>query len=103
MRQRISHLFLACASAALLFLLSGFPAAAQQKDAPIKYELKEFLGLQIPPGLDVFALRIPADTPITPEKVELGRLLFFDRALSSANTGASRPGAPIEISRSSKP
>jgi cytochrome c peroxidase len=86
MRQRISHLFLACASAALLFLLSGIPAAAQQKDAKIKYELKEFLGLQIPPGLDVFALRIPADNPITPEKVELGRLLFFDRALSNDNT-----------------
>src|SRR5262245_17648537 len=86
MRERIRHLILTCASAALVFSLSGIPGAAQQKDDKIKYELRDFLGLQIPAGLDVFALRIPADNPVTPEKIELGKLLFFDRALSQDNT-----------------
>jgi cytochrome c peroxidase len=34
--------------------------------------------LRVPPGLDASALVLPADNPITPEKVALGKQLFFD-------------------------
>jgi cytochrome c peroxidase len=37
----------------------------------------------IPPGLPTYeAMEIPADNPMTPEKVALGRQLFFDKRLS---------------------
>ncbi|MDP1948435.1 MAG: cytochrome c peroxidase [Nitrospirota bacterium] len=42
--------------------------------------------LQIPLGLEESALVIPADNPLTREKIELGRLLFFDKRLSKDNT-----------------
>src|SRR5262245_39865084 len=89
MREKTRHLPAICACAALIASASGFPAAAQSKgrnQEPVKYELRDFLGLQVPQGLDVFGLRIPSDNPITPEKIELGKLLFFDRALSQDNT-----------------
>ena len=37
--------------------------------------------IQVPLGLDTL-LNFPADNPPTPEKVELGRLLYFDKRLS---------------------
>lgn len=37
--------------------------------------------LKVPLGLDT-NLNIPADNPLTPEKIELGRLLYFDKRLS---------------------
>ncbi|HSD41212.1 MAG TPA: cytochrome c peroxidase [Burkholderiales bacterium] len=37
-------------------------------------------------ALGLPALEIPADNPVTPEKVALGRKLFFDRRLSPNNT-----------------
>jgi cytochrome c peroxidase len=37
-------------------------------------------------ALGLPALEVPADNPITPEKVALGRKLFFDRRLSPNNT-----------------
>lgn len=42
--------------------------------------------LKIPFGLEETAVVIPADNPLTKEKVELGRLLFFDKRLSKNNT-----------------
>jgi cytochrome c peroxidase len=36
----------------------------------------------VPLGLDLYA-RVPADNPITPSRVELGRRLFFDASLSA--------------------
>ncbi len=42
--------------------------------------------LQLPLGLDESAVVIPADNPSTKEKVELGRMLFFDKRLSKNNT-----------------
>jgi cytochrome c peroxidase len=42
--------------------------------------------LKIPFGLEETAIVIPADNPLTKEKVELGRLLFFDKRLSKNNT-----------------
>ncbi|MGE3976704.1 MAG: cytochrome-c peroxidase [Nitrospira sp.] len=60
-----------------LGLLLGFSfGAAQAED----YKLK------IPFGLEETAVVIPADNPLTKEKVELGRLLFFDKRLSADNT-----------------
>jgi cytochrome c peroxidase len=42
--------------------------------------------LKIPFGLEETAVVIPADNPLTNEKVELGRALFFDKRLSQDNT-----------------
>ena len=42
--------------------------------------------LTIPFGLEETAVVIPADNPLTTEKVELGRLLVFDKRLSQDNT-----------------
>jgi cytochrome c peroxidase len=42
--------------------------------------------LAIPFGLEETAVVIPADNPLTTEKVELGRLLAFDKRLSQDNT-----------------
>jgi cytochrome c peroxidase len=42
--------------------------------------------LKIPFGLEETAVVIPADNPLTNEKVELGRMLFFDKRLSQDNT-----------------
>ena len=41
-------------------------------------------GLEVPLGLR--KLPVPEDNPLTPEKVELGKQLFFDPRLSSDNT-----------------
>jgi cytochrome c peroxidase len=42
--------------------------------------------LRIPLGLDAGAVVIPADNPITPEKVELGKQIFFDPRWSRSKT-----------------
>ena len=42
--------------------------------------------LAIPFGLEETAVVIPADNPLTTEKVELGRMLAFDKRLSQDNT-----------------
>jgi cytochrome c peroxidase len=42
--------------------------------------------LKIPFGLEASSVVIPADNPMTVEKVELGRALFFDKRLSADNT-----------------
>jgi cytochrome c peroxidase len=42
--------------------------------------------LKIPFGLEESAVVIPADNPLTKEKVELGRVLLFDKRLSQDNT-----------------
>ncbi len=40
----------------------------------------------VPLGLEDPAAYIPADNPQTPTKIELGRMLFFDKRLSKTNT-----------------
>jgi cytochrome c peroxidase len=47
---------------------------------PTPYEI------QVPLGLNKFNLEIPADNPMTVEKVALGRLLYFDKRLSIDDT-----------------
>lgn len=40
----------------------------------------------VPKGLDAKSLVTPANNPLTPEKVELGRILYFDPRLSADGT-----------------
>jgi len=56
-------------------LFAGTPATGDYK-------------LKIPFGLEESAVVIPEDNPLTREKIELGRLLFFDKRLSKDNTVA---------------
>ena len=42
--------------------------------------------LTIPFGLDPDSAVIPGDNPLTKDKIELGRILFFDKRLSKDNT-----------------
>ncbi len=44
--------------------------------------------LQLPLGLQEDALYIPSDNPLTPEKIALGKQLYFDPRLSRDNTVA---------------
>ena len=82
-----------CASAVVGFLL-GFPAGnARGEKASVGATSAETAQvaqgeykLKIPFGLEDSAVVIPADNPLTNEKVELGRLLFFDKRLSKNNT-----------------
>ena len=64
---------------AVLFLLVSTPMVdAVSSQASYRPEM--------PLGLDDEAFKIPKDNPMTEEKVELGRLLFFDKRLSANNT-----------------
>ena len=42
--------------------------------------------IELPLGLDAF--KVPADNPLTKAKIELGKQLYFDKRLSSDNTGS---------------
>lgn len=55
---------------------------------PVKASEQKTYMPEIPLGLDKNALYIPDDNPLTPEKIELGRLLYFDKRLSGDNTVA---------------
>lgn len=55
----------------------AIPSANASKEAP---------WLQVPLGLDNENLNIPADNPLTAEKAELGKLLYFDTRLSADGT-----------------
>jgi len=72
---RISSPLLLAAFLAIAFRLSlGHAEPADQGMPPL------------PLGLVASQLQIPADNPMTPEKIELGRLLFFDKRLSQNNS-----------------
>jgi cytochrome c peroxidase len=60
-------------------------AATEEKPAANTESGTEYK-LKIPFGLEETAVVIPADNPLTNEKVELGRLLVFDKRLSQDNT-----------------
>ncbi len=64
------------------------PAAAAEtaKTIPAFNPAKEAPFVKVPLGLDYENLNIPADNPLTPEKVELGRMLYFDKRLSADGT-----------------
>ena len=76
---------------AMFGLLTGFPsseARGEQAAAGDKSPLatQGEYKLKIPFGLEETAVVIPPDNPLTKEKIELGRLLFFDKRLSKNNT-----------------
>ncbi|MGH7180937.1 MAG: cytochrome-c peroxidase, partial [Nitrospiraceae bacterium] len=56
--------------------------AASDASAVVSNEYK----FKLPLGLEETAMVIPPDNPVTTQKVELGRILFFDKRLSNDNT-----------------
>lgn len=61
--------------------------AAENAKSPAGGEIKSGdYTLKLPFGLDPSGAVIPEDNPLTKEKIELGRLLFFDKRLSKDNT-----------------
>ena len=64
----------------------GAKVAADARSAKAAEAAQGEYKLQIPFGLDESAVVIPDDNPLTREKIELGRLLFFDKRLSKNNT-----------------
>ena len=70
----------ALAICAVAMLSSWIATPAANAQSATEYKLK------IPFGLEETAVVIPADNPLTTEKVELGRTLFFDKRLSQDNT-----------------
>jgi cytochrome c peroxidase len=77
LRKAVFGVLAICAAATLSSLIATPPANAE---STTEYKLK------IPFGLEETAVVIPADNPLTTEKVELGRLLVFDKRLSQDNT-----------------
>jgi cytochrome c peroxidase len=73
-------LFGVLAIGAVAMLSSWIVTPAANAQPATEYKLK------IPFGLEETAVVIPADNPLTNEKIELGRLLFFDKRLSQDNT-----------------
>ncbi|MCI0427394.1 MAG: c-type cytochrome [Nitrospiraceae bacterium] len=65
---------------AVTVVSSWIATPAANAESATEYKLK------IPFGLEETAVVIPADNPLTIEKVELGRMLFFDKRLSQDNT-----------------
>jgi cytochrome c peroxidase len=61
-------------------------SSSARKEIPAFNPAKEAPWLKVPLGLDNENLLIPADNPLTPEKAELGRLLYFDKRLSVDGT-----------------
>ncbi|MGH7148208.1 MAG: hypothetical protein ACREIJ_09970, partial [Nitrospiraceae bacterium] len=77
---------LASVSACAVFgLLMGIPSgdARGEKSAQAAEATRGEYKLKIPFGLEETAVVIPADNPLTVQKIELGRVLFFDRRLSN--------------------
>ena len=56
------------------------PQVFGEGGAGVGYQLPQMLGLE---DANTF---VPADNPLTAQKVELGRMLFFDTRLSKNNT-----------------
>ncbi len=65
---------------AVMTLSSWIATSAADAQSATEYKLT------IPFGLEETKVVIPEDNPLTKEKVELGRLLFFDKRLSQDNT-----------------
>lgn len=70
------------ASISVLCLLA-ISAQADVKSSPVGAGSSHQFSEQLPLGLSPDSVHIPADNPLTQDKVDLGRLLFFDRRLSA--------------------
>jgi cytochrome c peroxidase len=89
--RTFSLVVLACALTSLGPEASLPSAAAERKqpaDSPPAVVTSGAYTLTLPFGLDPSGAVIPEDNPLTKEKIELGRLLFFDKRLSKDNTVA---------------
>ncbi len=84
LRRPVKLLVVLALAAAIGALLATEPtrafSAPPATDAPV--------GIKVPLGIptDVVASMIPVDNPMTPQKIELGRELFFDKRLSDDRT-----------------
>jgi cytochrome c peroxidase len=80
MRNRKLRLFLI--TLGLILIAITFIAGCGKNTAPISAGFTPEIQ-PLPPGLSTYeAMAIPGDNPMTPEKVALGRQLFFDERLS---------------------
>jgi len=68
----------------IILLLASLPALVRASDSPNSSSFE----IRMPRGIsqDLWQYFIPADNPMTVEKVELGRKLFFDARLSADGT-----------------
>jgi len=86
---KLLGVLLVCAMAVLGSGAIRPSGAADEKssngNAPAEITSGDFK-LKIPFGLDPSGAVIPDDNPLTKQKIELGRLLFFDKRLSKDNT-----------------
>jgi cytochrome c peroxidase len=76
------NLILVMAAAAVALCSAAMIVLADKKN-----DSKAF-ALQLPLGLDAQLLYVPEDNPLTAEKIELGRMLYFDKRLSADNSVA---------------
>lgn len=94
MKRRKLTISISVCAGMVFGLLMGFPFGEAQgknqvggeKPAQTAQIAQGEYTLKIPFGLEESAAVIPADNPLTNEKIELGRLLFFDKRLSQDNT-----------------
>jgi len=75
-----------CAVAMLSFWIATPAEAGPEVNPAAREQSATGYKLKIPFGLEETAVVIPADNPLTIKKIELGRVLFFDRRLSEDNT-----------------
>ena len=90
MKNRKMAVVASVSACAVFGLLMGIPSgdARGEKSAQAADASQGEYKLQIPFGLEETAVVIPVDNPLTTEKIELGRALFFDKRLSNDNTVA---------------
>jgi len=80
MRRNVFYLILLFLG--FLLSLTFITEKQAESNARVSYEVKIPLGIP----RDIWEIFVPPDNPITPEKVELGRKLYFDKRLSVDNT-----------------
>ena len=74
----------------LIFAVRPSARAGQneQKNLPAEKPVSNGFSLQLPSGLSSDSFYIPEDNPLTQDKIDLGRLLFFDVRLSADDSVA---------------
>ena len=72
----------------LLILVPWPSARTGQNEQKTEIPISGGISLQLPLGIKPDSFYIPEDNPLTPKKVELGRLLFFDVRLSANDSVA---------------
>jgi len=86
LRKTVFGLLAICAVAMLSSWIATPAEAGPEVNPAAREQSATEYKLKIPFGLEETAVVIPADNPLTNEKIELGRMLFFDKRLSQDNT-----------------